>query len=229
MDIEFDTGTKAGAVSGVLTRPDGASALLVLAHGAGAGMRHRFMEAIAVALGERKIAVFRYQFPYTQAGRRQPDRPPVLEATVRAAVGKAHDLAPDLSLLAGGKSMGGRMTSSAAAHEPLAGVGGLVFLGFPLHPPGAVGDARADHLGLVRLPMLFIQGTRDALADLDRITAVRDRLGEFATIHVVQGGDHSFAVPKRDGRTEAAVLAEIAGAIEAWRASLGRDFPGRAG
>jgi len=179
-------------------------------------MRHRFMEAVAEALGEEGIATLRYQFPYTESGGRRPDPPGVLEATVRAAVAAAGASAADLPLVAGGKSLGGRMTSGAAARRPLPGVLGLVFLGFPLHPAGQPGDRRADHLDQVGLPMLFLQGTRDALAEPDLIARVCRRLGPRATLHFAEGGDHSFAVLKRSGRSEAEVLAELARTTAEW-------------
>jgi uncharacterized protein len=220
MDLHIDVGDKIGKVSAILRRPANAWAGYVLAHGAGAGMRHAFMEAIAEALAQQGIATLRYQFPYTEAGGRRPDPPRVLEATVRAAVAKAREIAPDLPLVAGGKSMGGRMTSNAAAHHPLPGVLGLVFLGFPLHPPKQPGQSRADHLGAVELPMLFLQGTRDALAELDLITSVCERLGPRATLHVVQGADHSFAVLKRSGRSRGEVMEELALSVAEWCRSL---------
>ena len=219
-DLEFAGGAGMGAVPGILIRPSDAWVLYVLAHGAGAGMRHRFMESIAQALAGRGIATLRYQFPYMTAGGRRPDPPPVLQATVRAAVGEAGRIAPDLALVAGGKSLGGRMTSGAAAREPLPGVRGLVFLGFPLHPARQPGDSRAEHLGAVTVPMLFLQGTRDELADLGLITAVCRRLGSEATLHVVESADHSFEVLKRSGRTGTEVLEELAVAIERWCRSL---------
>jgi predicted alpha/beta-hydrolase family hydrolase len=216
MNLEISVGDRIGRVSGLLTRPDDARVLYVLAHGAGAGMRHRFMEAIAAALAERGIASLRYQFPYTEAGARRPDPPAVLEATVRAAVAAAGDIAPGLPLIAGGKSMGGRMTSGAAARGPLPGVAGLVFLGFPLHRPKQPSEDRAAHLSQVTLPMLFLQGTRDELADLDLITGVCARLGPLATLHVVEGADHGFDVLKRSGRTGEEVLDELADTVVAW-------------
>src|SRR5690606_7271948 len=167
----------AGSVSALWLAPPGARAALALAHGAGAGMRHAFMESLAAALARAGVATLRYQFPYVEAGRRRPDRPPALEATVRAAAAAAARLAPELPLVAGGKSMGGRMTSRAQAAEPLPGVRGLVFYGFPLHPAGRPGTERADHLAAVALPMLFLQGTRDNLADLELLRPVLDRLG----------------------------------------------------
>jgi predicted alpha/beta-hydrolase family hydrolase len=216
MNLEISVGDRIGRVSGLLTRPDDARVLYVLAHGAGAGMRHRFMEAIAAALAERGIASLRYQFPYTEAGARRPDPPAVLEATVRAAVAAAGEIAPGLPLIAGGKSMGGRMTSGAAARGPLPGVAGLVFLGFPLHRPKQPSEDRAAHLSQVTLPMLFLQGTRDELADLGLITGVCARLGPLATLHVVEGADHGFDVLKRSGRTGEEVLEELADTVVAW-------------
>jgi predicted alpha/beta-hydrolase family hydrolase len=215
-DLEIRVGQQVGAVSGLLLRPPNPWATYVLAHGAGAGMRHRFMEAIAKALAERGIATLRYQFPYTEAGGRRPDPPGVLEATVRAAVAKARELAPDLPLLAGGKSLGGRMTSTAVARRPLEDLAGLVFLGFPLHPARQPAVTRAEHLDRVGAPMLFLQGTRDDLADLELITSVCRRLGSRATLHVVEGADHSFAVLKRSGRTDTEVMDELADVTAAW-------------
>jgi predicted alpha/beta-hydrolase family hydrolase len=211
---------KAGLVSAILQRPAGAGLLYVLAHGAGAGMRHPFMEQIAGALAERGVATLRYQFPYMEAKRGSPDRPPVAQATVRAAVDAAREAAPDLPLVAGGKSFGGRMTSQAAAEGPLPGVRGIVFLGFPLHPPKRPSSSRADHLDRVTVPMLFLQGTRDDLADLGLIKEVTARLGARATLHIVEGGDHSFKVPKSAERSGADVIADLAGTIAAWSREL---------
>ena len=205
-------------VSGLLLRPPGASRLYVLAHGAGAGMRHPFLEAIARALAERAVATLRYQFPHMERRASRPDPPAVAAATVRAAAAEAARLAPGLPLVAGGKSFGGRMTSTAQAEEPLPGVRGLVFLGFPLHPPGRPADARAEHLAQVQIPLLFLQGTRDDFADLKLLQPVVKRLGDRATLHLVDGGDHSFHVLKRSGRTDAAVMDEIADAIAEWSA-----------
>jgi predicted alpha/beta-hydrolase family hydrolase len=215
-DLRLDVSNDLGQVSATLQRPPEAWLLYVLAHGAGAGMRHRFLESIAGALAERKVATLRYQFPYMEAGRKGPDVPSVLETTVRAAVMRAGDLAPDLPVIAGGKSLGGRMTSSAAATAPLPGVRGLAFLGFPLHPPGQPGTRRADHLRGLGLPLLFLQGTRDNFARSDLITEVCKGLAPDATLHVVEGADHSFGVPKRSGRTPAEVLEELADTIAQW-------------
>ena len=220
MDLQIDVSDTLGKVSGILLRPPDAWAGFVLAHGAGAGMRHRFMERIAQALADRGMATLRYQFPYLESGGGRPDPPGVLEATVRAAVAAAWEIMPELPLVAGGKSLGGRMTSNAQARRPLPGVSGLVFIGFPLHPPKQPGESRADHLRAVELPMLFLQGTRDALAELDLITSVCHRLGPRATLHVVDGGDHSFAVLKRSGRSEAEVMDELAETVVGWCRSV---------
>jgi len=204
-------------ISALLLEPRRPSALYVLAHGAGAGMRHSFMESIAQRLVAQGIATLRYQFPYTEQGGRRPDPEPVLLATVRAAVAAGRDAAGGLPLLAGGKSMGGRMTSRAAAAAPLPGVTGLVFLGFPLHPAGQPGVSRADHLAKVDIPMLFLQGTRDTLADLALLRPVVERLGARATLRAIEHADHMFHVLKRSGRTEEQVLDELAAAVAGWQ------------
>jgi uncharacterized protein len=210
-------------VSGLLLRPADARLLFVLAHGAGAGMRHPFLEAISQRLAEQGIATLRYQFRYMEQRSRRPDPPTVAAATVRAAVAEAARLAPGLPLVAGGKSFGGRMTSTAQAEEPLPGVRGLVFLGFPLHPPGRPDDKRAEHLARVTIPMLFLQGARDEFADLDLLRPVVKRLGDRATLHLVEGGDHSFKVPKKSGRSEGDVMGELARAIVTWSLKLVED------
>ena len=197
--------------------PDRPRLALTLAHGAGAGMRHRFMEAVARALARHGVATLRYQFPYMDAGSRRPDPPAVLAAAVRNAVEWTREQFPDLPLLAGGKSLGGRMTSQAAAASPLPGVAGLVFLGFPLHRPKQPGLGREEHLDRVTVPMLFLQGTRDDLADLDLIRQVTARLGSRATLHVVEGANHSFEVLKRSGRNNEEVIEELASTIAQWR------------
>jgi len=207
---------RVGDVSGLLLRPDSARLLYVLAHGAGAGMRHPFLESIAQRLAERRIATLRYQFPYMEQRARRPDPPAVAAAAVRAAVAEAARVAPGLPLVAGGKSFGGRMTSTAQAETPLPGVKGLVSLGFPLHPPGRPADSRAEHLAQVAIPMLFLQGDRDEFADLKLLKPVVKRLGERATLHLVEGGNHSFKVLKRSGKTEADVMEELVGAIADW-------------
>ncbi len=217
------TGTSARS-SALILRPPRARVGFVLAHGAGAGMRHAFLETLAQALAAVKVATFRYQFPYMEEGRRAPDPPHLLQATVRAAVQTAQTHLAGLPLIAGGKSLGGRMTSSAAADVALSGVKGLVFLGFPLHAAGKPGDGRADHLDGVDVPMLFLQGTRDSLAQLDLIEGVCRRLGERATLRIVEGGDHSFKVLKRSGRTEREVLEELVVAIGRW-ASAALEIP----
>jgi predicted alpha/beta-hydrolase family hydrolase len=214
-ELQIDIPERAG-VAALLASPPGATAAYLFAHGAGAGMRHPFLEETAAMLHAEKIATLRYQFPYMHAGSRRPDPPPVLERTVRAAVDAAAALLPGMPLFAGGKSMGGRMTSQACAEAPLAGVRGLVFLGFPLHAPGRPGVTRAAHLDRVGLPMLFVQGTRDDLADIDLVRGVCAALGSRATLHVVEGGDHSFKVQKRSGRAQPEVMQEIRDAIAAW-------------
>jgi predicted alpha/beta-hydrolase family hydrolase len=183
-------------------------------------MRHIFMESMAERLAACSIATFRYEFPYIEAGRRRPDPPHLLEARVRDAVAEATLQAGGLPVVAGGKSLGGRMTSRAVAQEPLPGVKGLVYVGFPLHAPGRVSDKRADHLDDVSVPMLFLQGTRDNLADLDLIRGVCKRLGARTTLHVVEGGDHSFKVLKRSGRSDDEVLDELATTIDEWLTPL---------
>ncbi|HEX5133058.1 MAG TPA: alpha/beta family hydrolase [Candidatus Krumholzibacteria bacterium] len=203
-------------VAAVLETPADAVAAYVFAHGAGAGMRHAFIAETAAMLHGEHIATLRYQFPYMQAGGHRPDPPARLERTVRAAIATAGTMLPGVPLFAGGKSMGGRMTSQAAASEPLSGVRGLAFLGFPLHPPKRPGTTRARHLADVTVPMLFIQGTRDDLADLDLIQGVCTGLGGRATLHVVDGGDHSFKVLKRSGRTQPDVMNEIRDTMSAW-------------
>ncbi|GMR13128.1 MAG: alpha/beta hydrolase [Gemmatimonadota bacterium] len=203
----------------MLRRPD-ARCMLVLAHGAGAGMRHRFMGSLAEELAGRGVATLRYNFPYVEAGRRRPDYPNVLVETVRAAIAEAARLAPDLPLLAGGKSMGGRMTSTAASLQALPGVKGLVFFGFPLHPPAKPGRERAEHLSGVTVPMLFLQGTRDRFAKPELIHSVLDDLGDQATLQLVEGADHAFHVLKRSGRTEGEVLAELAQCTGEWATAI---------
>src|SRR5438876_49822 len=218
-DVRIAVGER-GDVSGLLLRPDGARLLYVLAHGAGAGMRHPFLEVVAQRLAERSIATLRYQFPYMERRAGRPDPPAVAAATVRAAVTEAARVAPGLPLVAGGKSFGGRMTSTAQAEAPLPGVRGLLFLGFPLHPPGRPDDKRAEHLAQVRVPMLFLQGDRDEFADLTLLRPVVKRLGERATLHLIQGGDHSFHVLKRSGRTDADVMTELVATVDRWATKL---------
>src|SRR6266404_2185563 len=217
-----------GEVSALLLRPAKARRLLVLAHGAGAGMCHPFMEKLAGELAGVGVATLRYQFPYMEARRRVPDAPAVLTATVAAAVRAASEAAPDLPLLAGGKSMGGRMTSQAAAHHPLDGVRGLVFFGFPLHPPNRPGTKRADHLAKVTLPMLFLQGTRDTFADLKLLRPICEKLAPRVTLHVIESADHSFHVLKSVKRTDADVLRELAHTTASWADQAAIPFGGNA-
>ena len=205
----------------LLVAPPQSKALYVLAHGAGAGMRHPFLEKIAQLLGERNVATYRYEFLYMEKGSGRPDPPAVAEARVREAVIDAARVAPGLPVFAGGKSFGGRMTSQAQAHDPLPGVHGLAFLGFPLHPPGRPGTSRAEHLSEVRVPMLFLQGTRDDFAGLDLLRPVVKQLGKSATLHIVDGGDHSFKVLKRTGRTDVDVMNELADTLTAWAVEHG--------
>jgi predicted alpha/beta-hydrolase family hydrolase len=205
-----------GEVSALLSRSAKARRLLVLGHGAGAGMSHPFMEMLAGELASMGVATLRYQFPYMEERRRVPDPPAVLMATVAAAVRAAAEAAPGLPLLAGGKSMGGRMTSQAAAQRPLNGVRGLMFFGFPLHPPNRPGTKRADHLAKVTIPMLFLQGTRDTFADLKLLRPVCAKLGSRATLRVIETADHSFHVLKSSGRKDADVLRELAETAVSW-------------
>ena len=207
-------------VSALLMRPHAARWLLVFGHGAGAGMRHRFMEGMSARLAAVGIATLRYQFPYMEAGSRRPDARAILLATVRAAVDTAREVAPDLRLLAGGKSMGGRMTSLAAADAALPGVRGLVFFGFPLHPAGRPSTERADHLERVDLPLLFLQGERDRLAALDLLRPLCAGLGARATLHVIPTADHGFHVLKSTGRSDAEVQDDLARTLAAWAATL---------
>ena len=206
----------AGEVSALVLTPARPQAWYVFAHGAGAGMRHRFMEALAHRLAARGVATLRYQFPYAEQGGRRPDPEPLLLATVRAAVAAGREAAGGLPLLAGGKSMGGRMTSRAAAAAPLEGVRGLVFVGFPLHPAGQPGVARAEHLARVTVPMLFLQGTRDTLANLELLSPIVGQLGGRATLRVIEHADHGFHVLKRSGRGDEQVLHELAAAVAEW-------------
>ena len=215
-ELRFSVAAASGEVSALLIRPPDARLVYVLAHGAGAGMRHPFLEGLARGLAECGVGTLRYEFPYMERRARRPDPPGVATATVRAAVAETARLEPGLPLVAGGKSFGGRMTSTAQASEPLPGVRGLVFLGFPLHPPGRPDDKRAQHLDAVRIPMLFLQGDRDEFAELQLLRPVVKRLGTRATLHLVEGGDHSFHVLKRSGRTDAEALHELVQTIVAW-------------
>jgi predicted alpha/beta-hydrolase family hydrolase len=212
----------AGSVSGLLTRPSKPHACFVFAHGAGAGMVHPFMEKVAAGLGERHIATLRYQFPYMEKGSKRPDSPAVAHAAVRAAVAEAARRCEGVPLIAGGKSFGGRMTSQAQALQPLAGVRGLAFFGFPLHPAGKPSNERAKHLADIDVPMLFLQGTRDALAELTLLEPAVKSLGSSATLHPVKDADHSFHVLARSGRNDGEVMNEILDAFAAWAGAIVR-------
>jgi uncharacterized protein len=212
----------AASVSALLIRPPQARACYVFAHGAGAGMTHASMETIATGLGERGIATLRYQFPYMEKASKRPDPPAVAHAAVRAAVAEAARCCAGLPLIAGGKSFGGRMTSQAQAIAPLAGVRGLAFLAFPLHPAGKPSSDRAGHLSDVKIPMLFLQGTRDALAELSLLEPVVKSLGAQAALHLVKEADHSFHVLARSGRNDREVMNEVLDAFAAWVDTINR-------
>jgi predicted alpha/beta-hydrolase family hydrolase len=203
-------------VSGLWLAPPDARAAYVFAHGAGAGMTHKSMAALAEGLAARGIATLRYNFLYMERGSKRPDAPALAHAAVRAAVDEAHRLAPSFPLFAGGKSFGGRMTSQAHAKAALPNVRGLIFFGFPLHPAGKPSDERAAHLQDVNVPMLFLQGDKDALATLDLLKPVVQRLGQRATLHLLAHADHSFHAPTKSGRKDADVLAEALDAAAAW-------------
>ena len=211
---------KAGMVSALLIRPAEARTCFVFAHGAGAGMAHPFMATVAQGLGERGVASLRYQFPYMEKGSKRPDAPAVAHAAVRAAVAVAAIRCAGMRLIAGGKSFGGRMTSQAQAISPLPGVDGLAFFGFPLHPAGKPSRDRAKHLSDVEVPMLFLQGTRDTLAEMALLEPVIQGLEPLASLHRVEGADHSFHVPARSGRNDREVMNEILDAFAAWVAAI---------
>jgi len=206
------------SVSALLIRPENAWALFVFAHGAGAGMTHRSMQSNAEGLAARGIATLRYQFPYMERGSKRVDPPKIAHAAVRAAVDEAARLAPDLPLFAGGRSFGGRMTSQAQAIEPMPGVRGLAFIGFPLHPAGKPGIERSAHLAQVNVPMLFVTGERDALAEMPLLRPVVAGLGERATLKIIASADHSLKIPARSGRTPAEAEAEALDTVAAWMA-----------
>jgi predicted alpha/beta-hydrolase family hydrolase len=206
----------ANVVSALLLRPPSTQACLVFAHGAGAGMTHPFMELVASGLYDRGIATLRFQFPYMEKGSKRPDAPAVAHAAVRAAVAEAARRCKGLPLIAGGKSFGGRMTSQTQAAAPLEGVHGLAFFGFPLHPAGKPSSDRAKHLGDIKLPMLFLQGSRDSLAELSLLEPVVKSLKRRATLHVVKDADHSFHVPARSGRKDSEVMNEVLDAFANW-------------
>ena len=212
----------AGSVSGLLTQPLRPRACFVFAHGAGAGMTHPFMEKVVEGLGKRHVATLRYQFPYMEKGSKRPDSPAVAHAAVRAAVAEAARRWEGVPLIAGGKSFGGRMTSQAQALQPLAGVRGLAFFGFPLHPAGKPSSERAKHLADIDVPMLFLQGTRDALAEPTLLEPVIKTLGRSATLHPVQDADHSFHVLARSGRNDGEVINEILDAFTVWASAIVR-------
>lgn len=215
-EISVASDRSLGPVSGLLQRPDAAFALLVLAHGAGADMRHAFMQSLADALEAVGVATLRFNFPYTERRRRVPDPQPVLEAYVRSACADARRLEPELPLFAGGKSLGGRMTSNAFAREAIPGVRGLVFLGFPLHAPKRPARTRGEHLRSVTAPMLFLQGTRDDLADLGLLREVCGELGARATLREIDGANHSFALKKSSGRSDDEVRKALAAITADW-------------
>ena len=203
-------------VSGLLQSPPRPQACYVLAHGAGAGMTHPFMAAVAAGLAQRGLATLRFQFPYMERGGKRPDPPKLAHATIRAAVAEAVRILPGLPLIAGGKSFGGRMTSQAQAAAPLPGVRGLAFLGFPLHPAGHPSRDRGSHLFDIRIPMLFLQGTRDTLAMLDQLKPLCESLGERATLELFEDADHSFHVPARTGRKDSQLWCDMSDTIAAW-------------
>jgi predicted alpha/beta-hydrolase family hydrolase len=220
-ELRFEAGPD--RLDALLLRPVEARLLYVLAHGAGADMRHPFLQRIAEALAELQVATFRFQFPYTQAGRRRPDEAAILRGAVRAAVSAASAAAPGLPVIAGGKSMGGRMTTQAQAEAPLTGVRGIALLGFPLHPARRPATSRAEHLARVDSPLLFLQGSRDDLADLSLLRPIVSSLPR-AQMRVIEGADHSFHVLRRSGRTDPEVLDELAAAIADWGTKLGTPY-----
>jgi predicted alpha/beta-hydrolase family hydrolase len=215
------TVAETGSVSALLNCPAQPRFCFVFAHGAGAGMTHAFMASVAQGLAARHVATLRYQFPYMEKGSKRPDAPALAQATVRAAVTAAATRCPGLPLFAGGKSFGARMTSQAQAKAPLAGVRGLAFFGFPLHPAGKPSIARADHLADVVIPMLFLQGARDKLAELNLLEPVVARLDTRATLHLIDQADHAFHVPARSGRNDAAVMDEMLDAFLSWAGMMG--------
>jgi uncharacterized protein len=212
----FQASKSSGEVGAVLMKPEDTEFLMVLAHGAGAGMNHPFMETLSNKLAEKNIAVFRYQFPYWEKGKRSPDPPNILTATVKSAVETASKKLKGVKIIAGGKSLGGRMTSTAASKESLPNVEGIVFFGFPLHAPGKPSSERAEHLFKVTVPMLFLQGTRDKLADLNLLKPVCKKLNGRAEFHIIEGADHSFHVLKSSGKTDEQVIEELAETTSKW-------------
>ena len=214
-ELRIEVG-KTASVSALLTKPSSARACYVFAHGAGAGMTHAFMADVAAGLAERGIATLRYQFPYMEKGSKRPDPPAIAHAAVRAAVAEAARVCPGLPLIAGGKSFGGRMTSQAQAKQALPGVRGLAFFGFPLHAAGKPSSDRAEHLAGIRIPLLFLQGTNDKLAELSLLKPVIKRLGTLATLHQIEGADHSFHTPARSGRNDREVMIELLDTFAQW-------------
>ncbi|GAC1469226.1 MAG: alpha/beta hydrolase [Isosphaeraceae bacterium] len=223
-EIKFVATPTKGEVSALLIRPDGATHLLILGHGAGTNMRHATLQAIADRLAEVGIATFRYNFPYSENGKGR-DTPAVCAATVRSAVAAAREAAPDLPLLAGGHSFGGRMTSTAASELPLEGVRGLVFFSFPLHLAGKPETKRADHLASVTVPMLFLSGSRDGLAEMTLLRMVCEKLGERATLHVLDTADHGYKILKKTRTRDEDVFVEMARVMRDWAAELARRKP----
>jgi hypothetical protein len=219
-NIKFTASKSSGEVSGILTLPANPKLLLLFAHGAGAGMKHSFMEKVSGYLADEGIGTLRYNFSYIEKVKKSPDPAPILMETIRSSVKAAKKYAGDIPLIAGGKSMGGRMTSMAASKEPLENVKGIVFFGFPLHAPGRASDERAEHLFNVNIPMLFLQGTRDKLADLKLLKPIIKKLKDKATLHIIDGGDHSFHMLKSSGRNDDNVLRELSKRIGEWVGEL---------
>jgi predicted alpha/beta-hydrolase family hydrolase len=215
-NIKFSATKSSGEVSGILLLPEKPKFLLLFAHGAGAGMNHPFMEKMSSYLASESIGTLRYNFPYTEKKIKRPDPAPLLTQTIRSAVEAAKKYSGDIQLFAGGKSMGGRMTSMAASKEPLNGIKGIIFFGFPLHAPGKPSDERGEHLFNVSVPMLFLQGTRDKLADPKLLKPIVKKLKEKATLHIIDGADHSFHFLKSSGRNDEEVFIEIARTVGEW-------------
>ncbi|HSD64857.1 MAG TPA: alpha/beta family hydrolase [Ignavibacteriaceae bacterium] len=218
--INFIASKSSGEVSGIVTLPEKPNIFLVLAHGAGADMNHSFMKTISDYLADEGIAVLRYNFPYTENKRKRPDFTPVLIETVRSAVNAAKQFSKDIPLIAGGKSMGGRMTSTAASKKPLEGVSGIVFFGFPLHPAGSPSVERSEHLFEVKIRMLFLQGSRDKLAELNLLTPVIKKLGDKASLQIIDGADHSFHMLKSAGVGNDEIIRTLAKKVKAWTSLL---------
>ncbi len=218
--IKFTASKSSGEVSGIITLPEQPSYLFVFAHGAGAGMNHPFMEKMSDYLANEGIGTLRYNFPYSEKKGKSPDPAPILMETIRSAYNAAKEYAKDIPLLAGGKSMGGRMTSMAASKENMAGVKGIVFVGFPLHAMGKPSIERADHLFSVKVPMLFLQGTKDKLADLNLLKPIVSKLENKAYLYIIEGADHSFHLPKSSGRNDEDVMKELAGKIKEWSGKI---------